>query len=815
MFFPHSIVTLFFRFPFSRHCMFPDWPVSLKQLPVTGILPEMEKNLSTNAQVGITAEAGAGKSTVIPLALLRQLPETSKILMVQPRQLAAISLADRMARLLGETCGQTVGVRTRDITRVGSGTRLELMTWGVFLRILQESPDLPGTSVVILDEFHERHWQGDLGWAFLQEIREILRPDLRVLFLSTHLPENLELVHLHAAGRQFPVHIRHRVFPEKDCAMAAAQGVLETIREVPSGCILVFLPGKPEIERCLNRLSELLPQGVELFPLHRKVDATIRQAVFEPTGGRLRVVAATNIAETSLTLPDVRAVVDTGLERMLIHSPRTGMSHSVTVRISQISATQRAGRAGRVMEGRVLRLWPESETLPAGREPEILRGDPLPMALELALWGDWHNLKFLTPPPAASLQAAGELLRHLGFLDDDSRITDGGKNAARMGIHPRMVAMLQGARAGEKPTAELLVALLEEDQWRSLDPDRVSDWISGMKRLPVAVETALRRLRNRNSGSARESREAFRPEFCAPLLCRAYPDRVARVDPDNPQRAVFVSGRAGLLPEPLQPGSFLVAVITEGGTHSARISLYEPCTLEDILHTGHLSPRTSVQIDIAADWSVTGRKTTRLGSLVLQEIIASPGPEPLAKAVCARIREKGWQVLPLGPLSLGFLHRARLVLGYLGEAEPPFDGESLIRDLELWLAPGMRFREGPVLDDRWIADALTKRLPGHLLARLRQLAPEQLVLPSGRRVRVDYGTPETPQVASRLHDFFGCTDTPRICGIPVQVHLLSPAGRPVQVTSDLAGFWKTSYQLVRKEMAGRYPKHKWPENPLG
>ncbi len=804
-------------------------PETARALPIFERLDELMASWERSPVLGLEAETGAGKSTLVPWRLLAEPALNGKRLyLVQPRTLAAIAVAERVAALVGEPPGATVGYRTREATKVGPGTRLEVVTWGVFLRVLQDAPELDGVGAVLLDEFHERHWQGDLCWAFLREVREVLRPDLRVMLLSTDLPAELrtELPVVRVPGRQFPVEVTHAPRPEREplekSVAAAVRGCLGELGREPDGaCVLAFLPGKAEIERTLRELAQPGLGDVELFALHRPADAATRAAMFAPLKpGARRVVVATNIAETSLTLPDVRAVVDAGLERRFVYSPRTGLSHMTTGRISRLSATQRAGRAGRTAPGVAVRLWPTAERLEDFAEPELLRADPLPLSLELALWsGDATALRFLTPPPQAALKMAGGLLQDLGLLEaqgnagDLGRVTDRGRRAARLGVHPRLAAMLLGAAVTDRSTAVLVAALLEEDLWTTRDPERVSLWV---RLLASSLPERLRRAVDRIAGALghRFRVDDVDPGACARLLATAYPDRVGRVDPANPKRLVLVSGRAGLLPEPLEPGSLAVAVFADGGDANAKISLFEPVTLAEVLAAGTLRPVTRTVVDFEG-WAVTGRTRVTLGSMVLEERIAAPDRASLQEAVAARLASNGLGDLLTGPK----VAAARLRLRLAAAAEPRAgfpdddDHQTLAATAETWLVPHVRFVQGPVIDDALVAHALLARLPGHLAARLRELCPDHLTLPSGRRVRVDYESGPRPVVASKLQDFFGCRETPRIAGQPVLVYLLSPAGRPVQITADLAGFWKNSYPLVRKEMAGRYPKHKWPQDP--
>ena len=795
----------------------PAHPESLRALPIFGELERIDALLEAQPVIGLEAEAGAGKSTLVPWHMLGSPRFAGKrIILVQPRTLAVFSLAERIADLLGETPGATVGYRTREATKVGPKTRLEIMTWGVFLRIVQDSPELDGVGAVILDEFHERHWQGDLCWAFLREIRALLRPDLRVLFFSTDLPAELkdECPVLRISGRQFPVEITHApasAGTPADRAVAAAVRTL--LPGAEGGCVLAFLPGKAEIERCLRELAPLSQQGVELFGLHRAADHRVREAVFAPVpAGRRRVVVSTNIAETSLTLPAVRAVVDSGLERRFEFSPRTGLNHMTTVRISQLSATQRAGRAGRLGPGTVVRLWPASEKLDAFPEPEILHADPLSLELELALWGDCADLRFITPPRSASRAVAAALLQDLGFLDDHGHLRERGKKAARMGVHPRLAAMILGAGRRSLPTAVFLAALLEEDLWSARDPERVSLWVPMLLRtsLPERLERAVSRVAAAAGLHWRPG--DVDPALCGSLLVAAYPDRVGRVDPANPKRMVMVSGRAGLLPDPLEPASLAVAVFADGGETSAKVSLYEPCTLDDVLAAGTLAIEKRTTVDFKG-WAVTGRTRTLLGQLQLDEKIAAPDRATLQDAVASRLANNGFGDLLLGPKTTAALTRLRLASDFSPAQWPACDEPSLLTTVAAWLLPHVKFHQGPILDDALLAHALLAALPPHLAARLKELTPDHLTLPSKRRVRVDYESGPIPVVAARLQDFFGCKKTPQICGKPVLLHLLSPANRPVQITSDLAGFWKNSYPMVRKELAGRYPKHPWPQDP--
>ncbi len=799
-------------------------PDDVRLLPIHERLEAILDALCREGRLGLTAEAGAGKSTLVPLAMLQDARFSGgRILHVLPRRLAVLAVAERVARLRGEAPGDVVGYRTREATRVSARTRLEVVTLGVALRMIQADPTLDGIGCVILDEFHERHWQGDLIWAFVQQVRAEIRPDLRLLLCTTDLPPELDIPRLAVPGRQFPVEIAHRAPPPGErLEESVARTALDLLPSMGGGeCLLAFVPGWGEIARCVHELRMRLPADVECIGLSRASQTAVREQVFSPVppAGR-RVVVATNIAETSLTLPGVTAVVDSGLERRFVFSPRTGLVHASTVPISQVSAVQRAGRAGRLRPGRAVRLWPASRELAPFARPEILEADPLPLELELALWGPGAEPYLLTPPPSAARALAAGRLRDLGLLDEGGRVTPRGRDAASLGVHPRLGALLLHAREDARPgaalpaTACLLAALLEEDAWRpAQDPDLVSAWIAGLlaggfSRLPERIRTAVSRLAG--AAGIRFSPERVDPDLCAGLLCRAYPDRVGRVDASG-MRAVLVSGRAArIVPQP--PGTLVVAPFVEGGEATGRILLFEPCTLEDVLAAGARACETRVTVEFDG-WRVRGRIRRMLGQMTLEERTAAPDDESLRAAVRERLAGLAPEEWLGGPQTRALRLRIRLASRADGRNWPDVEEVALAAAVDEWLLPHVRYREGDVLDDALVARALWESLDGRQKAAVQKHAPEIWVLPSGRRVRVDYDDGIRPRLASKLQDFFGCRATPRIGGEPVVVELLSPAGRPVQVTSDLEGFWKNSYPLVRKEMAGRYPRHPWPVDP--
>lgn len=811
-------------------------------LPIEPVLPDLLAALQEGPSAVLQAPPGAGKTTRVPLALLGALwLEGRKIVMLEPRRLAARAAARRMAAALGETVGETVGYRVRLDTRVGPRTRVEVVTEGVLTRMLQTDPALEGVGCVIFDEFHERSLVSDLGLALALDAQAGLRPDLRLLVMSATLEGARVAALLGGApvltseGRAFPVEVHHLEIPSERRLEAGVAGAALRALARHEGDVLVFLPGGGEIRRTLALLQEAdLPPEVDLFPLYGDLPAEAQDRAIAPSPpGRRKVVLATPIAETSLTIEGVRTVVDSGLLRRPRFDPRSGMTRLETARLSRASAEQRCGRAGRTAPGTCYRLWSplEHEHLAAFAPPEILAADLAPLALELAAWGvqEPSALRWLDPPPEAAFAQARELLAELGALDRRGVVTAHGRALADLGLHPRLAHMLlRGREMGLGATAADLAALLgERDLFRRAGPEAPPPdlrlRLEALRRPRAGVERAtLERVRR----EARHLRERLgaRPgeaddEAAGLLLAFAYPDRIAQRRPGQETRYRLRNGRAAVLPphSALAGADFLVAAHLGGRRAEALVFLAAPVGQDEIEQ--HFAEQ--IEAEEAVAWeggAVVARRQERLGAVVLREApLAEPDPEALADALLDGLREAGLEALPWTREArrlrerLGFLHHLD------PEAWPDVSDEALLAALGTWLRPhvfGMRRLEDlRRLDLRALLLGL---LPWQQRRELDALAPSHLEVPSGSRIPIDYAEPAAPVLAVRLQEVFGLTETPRVGGgrVPLTLHLLSPAHRPVQVTQDLASFWQEAYFEVRRDLRGRYPKHAWPEDPL-
>ncbi|HEY0994572.1 MAG TPA: ATP-dependent helicase HrpB [Gemmatimonadaceae bacterium] len=837
-------------------------------LPIEPVLPALAAALEARGVAVLQAPPGAGKTTRVPLHLLRTLPAGRKLVMLEPRRIAARAAARYMARSLGEPVGATVGYRVRLDTRVGPTTRVEVVTEGVLTRMLQHDAALEGVGVVIFDEFHERSLHADLGLALTLQSRAILRPDLRLLVMSATLDGARVAALLGDAegpapvitseGRAFPVDTRHVPVPgARGFDREAERRTLATIRDALAtheGDLLVFLPGAGEIARvgqALRNDSAALPRGTWVAPLHGALAPELQDRAIAPSvPGERKVVLATNAAETSLTIEGVRVVVDTGWMRVPRFDARRGMTRLETVRVSRASADQRRGRAGRVGPGTCYRLWDAAEDhgLVPHRTPEILDADLAPLALELAEAGiaDPAALRWLDAPPAAAFAQARELLRELGALDAEGRITAHGRALSGLAAHPRIGHML--LRAGEWGAAALacdLAALLADRDLLRAEPGMPADadlrlrleLLHGLARgeRPPATVHGLRVDQGALHRALTESRAWRRTlrvrddarvalDDAGLLVALAWPDRIAQRRPvpagapgAATTRFLLRSGSGAELDarQPLAQRSWL-AVAELGGIGAAdRIFLAAPLEQGDIERhfADQLERERTVEWDAAAG-AVRARERMRLGALVLREgPLRDPEPALVSRALLAAVRREGLGVLPWNDEArslrarLAFLHR-------LDPAWPAVDDDALLATLEDWLAPALVATSR--LDAVRVPDALLQRLDWSQRARLDELAPTHLAVPTGSRIRVDYGDPAAPVLAVRLQELFGMRESPTLGAgrVPVVIHLLSPAMRPVQVTRDLAGFWRSGYFDVRKELKGRYPKHYWPDDPL-
>ncbi|HEX8453126.1 MAG TPA: ATP-dependent helicase HrpB [Longimicrobium sp.] len=816
-------------------------------LPIESVIPPLRAALRDAGAAVLQAPPGAGKTTRVPLALLDEAWLAGrKIVMLEPRRLAARAAARRMAQTLGERVGATVGYRVRMDRQAGPRTRIEVVTEGVLTRMLQSDPSLEGVGLVIFDEFHERSLHADLGLALTLQSRALLRDDLRLLVMSATLDGGPVAELLGGApivtseGRSFPVETRYLARPvDGHSEPAVARAVRAALAE-HDGDLLVFLPGAGEIRRVEGLLAEEdLGRGVRVAPLHGTLPQEAQDAAIEPSRpGERKVVLATSIAETSLTIEGVRVVVDGGWMRVPRFAPRTGMTRLETVRVTRASADQRRGRAGRVGPGVCYRLWTEGEQaalVPHG-VPEIMDADLAPLALELAAWGvrDPAELSWLDPPPAAAYSQARELLAQLGALDAAGAITAHGRRMSGVGLHPRLAHMV--LRAAELELGGLgcgLAALLaNRDPFRAREgapPDadvrlRVEALRGG--RAPAGAwsvdRDSLRRIadeaRQLARGAGIGARGGGSSDAAGMLLALAYPDRIAQRRQGGGGRFLLRNGRGAAFahPQPLAEAAYVVAAELAGHGRESRIYLAAPVELAEL--EAHFADQIETEESVAWDaeaGAVRARRRERLGALVLRESpLADADPERITAALLDGVRERGLGALPWSK-SARQLQERLVFLRRADASWPDASDEGLLAGMEEWLAPHLHgvssLAQLARLD---LAAILESMLPWDRRRRLDEQAPTHVEVPSGSRIAVDYSDPEAPVLAVRLQEVFGWTETPRIAGVPLTLHLLSPAHRPVQVTRDLASFWRTTYFDVKKDLKGRYPKHYWPDDPL-
>ncbi|BAI73226.1 ATP-dependent helicase [Azospirillum sp. B510] len=842
-------------------------------LPIDPVLPALLEALDRRGTAVLQAPPGAGKTTRVPLALLDAgWLKGRKILVLEPRRLAARAAARRMAAMLGEAVGETVGYRVRLDTKVGPRTRIEVVTDGLFLRQLQEDPELPAVGAVLFDEFHERGIDSDLALALVQEARGALRDDLRLVVMSATLdaaPVATLLADMQgpaamvtSKGRAYPVETRHLDAPTPTGRLdgariedAVAAAVRRALREEP-GNALVFLPGVGEIRRVQSLLeqSELGPDVI-LAPLYGDLSAEAQDRAIAPTPpGQRKIVLATSIAETSLTIEGIRIVVDSGLMRVPRFDPRGGMTRLATVKVSQASAEQRRGRAGRLEPGVCYRLWPEAthKALAPFTTPEIADADLAPLALELAVWGvrDPAGLSWLDQPPAAAMAQARELLTGLGGLDKSGAITPHGRRMAGFGVHPRLAhMMLAGKAMGQGALACLVAALLGERDivrsqpgFRDADLRLRVDLLRGEERGGFGAARGLGVDRGGAQQAVKQARQwrrqlgvrdddAMDSQAVGLLVALAYPDRIGQRrpggqgggQPGGVAAQYRLSGGRGAYfqqAEPLSAEEWLAIADLDGAARESRIFLAAPVTLADLEESfaDDIRSETIVAWD-AREQMVLARRRRMLFALILKdEKLAKPPAEAMTAAMIEGIRALGPACLPWTDELRKWRTRVMFLRGREGDAYdwPDLSDDALMDGLEAWLAP---FLDGVSrrahLERIDLSSALRALLPWELRTRLDAEAPTHVEVPSGSRIPIDYDG-EEPVLAVRLQEMFGLAETPRIAGgrVPLLLHLLSPARRPVQVTRDLASFWANAYKAVKADLKGQYPKHYWPDNPL-
>lgn len=818
-------------------------------LPIDTVLPDLRSALRTRHEAVLEAPPGAGKTTRVPLALLEEAWLSGQtILMLEPRRLAARAAAERLASELGEKVGETVGYRIRLESRVGPRTRIEVVTEGILARRLQDDPALEGVGLVIFDEFHERSLDADLALALVLNGRDLLRdePPLKVLLMSATLEgERLSALLddapvISSQGRAYPVEVRWgRALQQGEYLDARVESVVLQALDEQAGSVLVFLPGQAEIRRVEQRLESALGSypGVRLCPLHGELDLAAQRAAIEPApAGERKVVLATNIAETSLTIEGVRVVVDSGLARVPRFDPGTGMTRLDTQRVSRASATQRAGRAGRLEPGVCYRLWSETqhEQLAAYDSAEILQADLAPLALQLHRWGATPDqLRWLDMPPAAAMSQADDLLVRLGALAADGRLTAHGQAMAGLPAHPRIAHLLLRAKAlGLEAMGCDLAALLGE---RDIVRDRGADLHSRLALLQSGARASqrIKQLAKQYRGLLSAQPNAARPvedpqadRWLGALLALAYPDRVAQQRRAGGAEYRLANGRAAQFGEPdaLMKHEWLVVADLGSRQGQREERIYLAADLDPLLFDTVLAEQ--VQRRDVLEWddkegTLRAEAQWRVGDLVLRrEPLSRLDEAARGQALVELVRRKGLALLPFTPELRQWQARVQLLRELelaSGHTEwPDVSDEGLLASLETWLAPYLgkvtRLAHFSQLD---LSSILHNLLPWPLPQRLNELAPTHLNVPSGSSIRLDYSE-QPPVLAVRLQELFGLADTPRIAANRVQVklHLLSPARRPVQVTQDLANFWRSTYSEVKKDLKGRYPKHYWPDDPL-
>ncbi len=825
---------------------------ALPRLPVDEALPQLAATLAGGGNAILSAPPGSGKTTRVPLALLDE-PWLAggKILLLEPRRLAARAAARFMAHSLGEAVGDTVGFRVRMERQVSQRTRVEVLTEGMLTRRLQRDPELAGVGLVIFDEFHERSLQADMGLALCLDTRQGLREDLRLLVMSATLElEPLcgllgDAALVTAAGRSYPVETLYDPGPaELPAAQMAVRGALRALRE-REGDLLVFLPGMGEIRSAESLLRERL-EGTQILirPLYGDLDSAAQDSAIRPDPqGRRRVVLATSIAESSLTIEGVSLVVDTGWSRLPRFDPNTGLTRLTTLRVSRAAAEQRRGRAGRLGPGVCYRLWSEALTLNPHGGAEILQADLAPLLLEIALWGvdEPAGLSWLDAPPAGAMAQARKLLQRLEALDRNRRITPLGRRMAALPLHPRLAHMLlrAGGPRGLSRAADLAALLSERDIFqrgrdglRSHDLEErlaaLADWRKPGKNTAYPLNTAACRRVDRVSRQLRSlaglNREQGGEENISigALVASAYPERVAQRRGASGGSYLLANGRGATLAEedPLAGSPYLAVAAMDAGVREGRIFLaarLEPEQLESLFGE-RITESDHVRWD-AGRRMVSARRELRLDALVLErKPLPRPVPERLLAVLLEGIRREGADALSWSQ-SARDLQARMLCLRHWEPEEgwPDLSDQILLRDLEQWLAPWLDGVTGIAQLGRLdLASILRQDLGWERQQLLDELVPERIAVPSGSRRSLSYVPGEPPVLAVKLQEMFGQRDTPRVCRgrVPVTLHLLSPARRPLQITQDLAGFWDRTYAEVRKEMKGRYPKHYWPEDPV-
>lgn len=802
--------------------------MKLPDLPIRDALPALIAALQTHKVAVLQAPPGAGKTTVVPLAMLNANLCDGKILMLEPRRLAARAAAERMADIIGEKTGETVGYRMRGENRVSKNTRIEVVTEGILTRMIQSDPELTGIGAVIFDEFHERSINADFGLALTWEARQALRPDLHVVVMSATLDaqpvaDMLSAPIITSEGRTYPIETRMLERPtrkDQRFEQTATDLVSQAIAETTGG-ILVFLPGEGEIRRVESLLKNKLPANATLRPLYGAMAFRDQRAAIAPDPSQRKIVLATAIAETSLTIQDISVVVDTGRARRARFDPGSGMSRLVTEKVSRAEADQRRGRAGRIADGICYRMWTKGESGALRPFPpaEIEVADLAPLALELALWGikDPENLVFLTQPNPGGLAKARALLTDLGALDKNGLITKHGHTLASLPLHPRLGHMLT---LGGKPAALLAALLADRDPLTRSNVDLTlrKQLLENPKKFEADHNlpfnrSAVERIRTEAKRLSKLTELARSDLNWAELAALAYPDRIGQHRKGDTPRWVLSGGKGAHMraEDPMASARLIVTTDLDGDQREARI--------RQAIETTESELRTLFGDQViwreTCNWSrrerrVVARRQECLGAIVLTDQVWKDAPaEQIARAALEGIRDLG---LPSSNTATRF--RARVALARNQHPDlPDLSDPALLDTLEEWLLPHLsNIKTAADIKSLDILEPLRSQLTWEQTKTLDQTTPSHFTTPMDRRVPIDYSD-DAPSISVRLQEMFGTKNHPSVAGKPIRLTLLSPAQRPLQTTMDLPGFWASSYSDVRKDMRGRYPKHPWPEDP--
>ncbi|ELB2129664.1 ATP-dependent helicase HrpB [Vibrio parahaemolyticus] len=806
----------------------------MSQLPIEAVMPQLLTAVKHQHQVILKAAPGAGKSTYFPLQLIQNQVVTGKVIILEPRRLAARNIARYLAEQLGEQVGQRVGYRVRGETKVSASTQLEIVTEGVMTRMIQNDPELDGVDLLIFDEFHERSIHADTALALSLEVQEALRDDLKLVVMSATLDQEAlqsllpEACYIESEGRSFAVETRYVPLTANDHLSTVMAKNIESLMNKESGSLLAFLPGVAAIKQVQERLSHL-PDDVEVCPLYGQLSFTEQQKAISPAEkGKRKVVLATNIAETSLTIEGIRLVVDSGLERVARFDLKNGLTRLEQTRIAQSSAIQRAGRAGRIEEGICVRLYSESQLKqqPQVPQPEILHSDLASLVMELAFWGttDIHELKWLDIPSAAALQQAKPLLFSLGLITEQGQLTAEGKQAHDLGVEPRAAAMLIKSQSHSDKMVNVAlaaVALIEEPERNTTNiAHSLHRWLSGSHPKQSLLLKRAQSLAHKldTTFSLREVDEDALPL----VLSLAFPDRIAQQRTNQFGRFALANGHgAECRPDDMLGGCEYLVAIDLMRSHSNSSQIHLACELDvNILQTTFDSLFSTEEV---VDWDekkgrLVAEKQRKLGQLVIERVsLPNPGKEKMTQALLTYVRRQGLSSLNWTPAAESLLERIRCAVDWLPEqAWPMFDEASLLDSLDEWLEPYMTsVASVKDLSKINLVEALNARLGWPLNQHLDEWLPEHYQLPTGTKKRIRYQHGHEPVLSVRMQEVFGESTSPTVAigRKRLVLELLSPAQRPLQVTSDLAAFWNGSYKDVQKEMKGRYPKHVWPDDP--